>query len=112
MEEFRPIIEIIELVINVIGVAILLLGFLKLLYKYLKVELKDFHGVPITSFQRIRYELAIYILLALDFMIASDIIASLVATSPLELMDLGINVVLRIAIGYFLGKELEEVKDL
>jgi uncharacterized membrane protein len=64
---------------------------------------------PIRDIQTIRCQLGVYILLALDFLIASDIIMSIVDLSMEELIKLSATIVLRIAMGYFLGKEIEEL---
>lgn len=97
-------------VINIIGITILIFGFGKELIKYLIVEFKN--GVmhtPIQDIQKIRCQLGVYILLALDFLIASDIIFSIVDLSMDELIKLSVTIALRIAMGYFLGKEVEEL---
>lgn len=110
MEYLVPVFKIIATVINIIGVVILIFGFLKELIKYLMTEFKE--GVlstPITEIQKIRCQLGIYILLALDFLIASDIILSIVELSMQELYKLSITIVLRIAMGYFLGKEIDDL---
>ncbi len=59
--------------------------------------------------QRIRLELGIYILLALDFLIASDIIHTIMDIDQKQLIELSIIIAIRIAIGYFLGKEVDEI---
>jgi len=97
-------------VINIIGVSILIFGFAKELMKYLSVEFKDgLMLTPIKNIQKIRCQLRIYILLALDFLIASDIIFSIVNLSMEELIKLASTIALRIAMGYFLGKEIDEL---
>lgn len=44
-------------------------------------------------------------------MIASDIIHFFISRSPDDLIFLGMIVVMRTAIGYFFGKEMEEVQQ-
>ena len=61
--------------------------------------------------QILRCNVGLYILLALDFMITSDIISTMVHTDMDDLIVLGAIVVLRTVIGYFLGKEVEEVHN-
>ncbi len=96
--------------INVIGVSILIFGFTKELIKYLIEEFKNgFMFTPIKAIQIIRCQLGVYILLALDFLIASDIILSIVDLSMEELIKLSATIGLRIAMGYFLGKEVDEL---
>jgi uncharacterized membrane protein len=47
--------------------------------------------------------------LALDFLIASDIIHTIMKITKEQLIELSVMIILRIAIGYFLGKEIEEI---
>jgi len=96
--------------INIIGISILIFGFAKELIKYLIVEFKNgLMFTPIREIQKIRCQLGLYILLALDFLIASDIIFSIVDLSIDELIKLSATIVLRIAMGYFLGNEVDEI---
>ena len=59
--------------------------------------------------QILRCNMGLYILLALDFMITSDIIKSMFHKDMDDLIHLASIVVLRTLIGYFLGKEVEEI---
>ncbi len=56
--------------------------------------------------QDVRSELGWYILLWLDFIIAADIIATLADRSLIDLLELVIVVTVRIAISYFLEREV------
>ena len=58
----------------------------------------------------LRNILGTYIIISLDFLIVSDIIHSVISPELNELLGLGIIVVLRTSIGYFLGKELHELR--
>ena len=111
MDWIKEIFKSIAEIINIIGISILIFGFAKELFKYLIVEFKE--GImltPIHAIQKIRCQLGVYILLALDFLIASDIILSIVDLSMEELIKLSATIALRIAMGYFLGKEIEELQ--
>ncbi|NOQ71117.1 MAG: DUF1622 domain-containing protein [Crocinitomix sp.] len=66
---------------------------------------------PLFEIQKIRCELGIYILLSLDFLIASDIIHTIMKITTEELIELSVMIILRIAIGHFLGKEIEEIHN-
>lgn len=111
MEYIFGVFEWIAELIDIIGVLILLIGFARGFIKYLMIELNRFKGGEgiISSIQILRCDVGLYILLALDFMIASDIISSLIHTNLEELLNLGIIVVLRTTIGYFLSKEIKEI---
>ena len=97
--------------IDVIGIVILLFGFVKLLFKYLRTEYKNMLDTPMRLLQKIRCEIGIYILLALDFLIASDIIQTTTDLTQNMLIQLSVLILLRTAIGYFLGKEVDELES-
>lgn len=97
-------------IIDLIGVFILIVGFGKLLIKYVRLEFSShMFKLPLRGLQKIRCELGIYILLALDFLISSDIIRSMLDISMEQLIALTAMVVLRTGIGYFLGNEIEQI---
>lgn len=112
MEVIKDFFKIIADVVDIIGIIILIYGFIKQLIKYIGIEfLHHPFKTSIKALQKIRCEIGIYILLALDFLIASDIIHSIMDVSQKELIELGVMIGLRIAIGYFLGKEIKEIHN-
>jgi len=48
-------------------------------------------------------------LLSLNFLIASDIFNTIMEITLEQLIELSVMIILRIAIGYFLGKEIQEI---
>jgi uncharacterized membrane protein len=111
MEDIKSIFLVIAEVVDFIGVVILLFGFIKILFKYIRTEFKNILNTPIRLLQKIRCELGIYILLALDFLIASDIIQTITELSQEQLIELSVMILLRTAIGFFLGKEVDEIES-
>ena len=110
MGPITHILEIIDQVIDLIGIAIILWGFGKGVIQLIPIEirkLKGFDGSKETS--RLRISLGTYILMGLEFMIASDIINSLLHPEMENLYILALIVLIRTAIGYFLGKEISEL---
>lgn len=98
--------------IDLIGIAIILLGFAISLVALLmcltqglglRRELHDLH--------RVRRQLGAYILVGLEFMIASDIIHTVITRQLEDLIFVGALVLIRTAIGFFLGRELAEVEN-
>ena len=59
------------------------------------------------GFPRIRLCFGSWLILALEFQLAADILATTVAPSKEELIRLAIIAVIRTFLNYFLGKELE-----
>lgn len=108
----ETIFETSTVIIDFIGIAILLWGFLLSLLSIIKWELSKFSGKKtLEGAQHIRCLLGTYILIGLEFMIISDIIQTVISHSKDDLIFLAAIVFLRTIIGYFLGKELEQIKN-
>ena len=60
------------------------------------------------SYNRIRLELTGKIVFGLEFLIAADILATIVSPSQEELVMLAVVVIIRTVLGYFLEKEAKE----
>jgi len=105
------IINIVNLIIGVMGVAIIAWGVLvvgwELCYSgYLTLVRKKCH----ISKLFLRQQLGAYILLGLEFIIAADIIRTFIQPTKEDLIVLGSIVAIRTVISYFLNKELEGTK--
>ncbi|AFC24782.1 DUF1622 domain-containing protein [Saprospira grandis] len=103
--------EWLERIADIVGIAILAIGFLRGFLLFLQLEWDRLRGQKEASeIFALRNVLGSYIIIALDFLIVSDIVHSVVSPELDELFNLGIIVVLRTAIGHFLGKELQELR--
>jgi uncharacterized membrane protein len=65
----------------------------------------------VLEIRNLRMGLGSYILLSLEFIIISDIIMSAINRSLDDLLALGLLVIIRIVLSFFLGRELGEVKS-
>jgi len=111
MDNLKDILEQAAAWINISGVLILIYGFVKFFVKFLAIEFVKYRlKSPISILQNLRREIGIYILLALDFLIASDIIVSITDLSQEQLIRFGVLILIRITIGYFLGIEIQQIK--
>ncbi len=100
-----------EFIADVVGIGILILGFIKGVIVFLKMEFDNITGGDtFDDILALRSTLGGYIILSLDFLIISDIIHSVVKPEFYELINLGIIVVLRTSIGFFLGREIMELR--
>lgn len=105
------IFEWIEFCADIVGIGILILGFLKGIWVFLKMEFDNITGGDtFDDILSLRSTLGGYIILSLDFLIISDIIHSVIKPDFNELINLGIIVVLRTSIGFFLGREIMELR--
>lgn len=88
-----------------IGATIILYGGILTVIRTLQLELK--RSIDI-SFHDIRRDFTHKIVFGLDFLVASDILKTIVAPSQQEILFLGATVSIRTVMGYFLAKEAAE----
>lgn len=103
-ENINLFIEYTATAIEAIGILIIVIGALFALGRYLlKKQGKDFR-----SFKIIREELGRSILLGLEFLVAADIIATVVFDSSTEqILNLGLIVLIRTFLSFTLEIEIE-----
>ena len=98
--------------IDLIGVALILFGFFVALFCLL-AGLR--HGIGLTrnlgNLNAARTILGTYILTGLEFMIASDIVHTVITRELTDLIFVGLLVLIRTAISFFLGKEIHELRE-
>ena len=105
-------VEWLAIAIDIFGVGLLLIGAFKFASNAVRIELDKVRGLACAKRIRAnRMELGGYILAALEFMIVSDILHSVVSRKLEDLYFLGVLVVIRTAISYFLGRELKEIEQ-
>lgn len=111
MEQLHHILEEIAVFIDLIGIAIVLYGFFRATIAFLRAELGRLKSdYSMTDCHRIRVELGTYILIAIEFMIASDIIHTVLSRELTDLAFVSALVVIRTAISFFLGREVAELQ--
>lgn len=99
--------------IDLIGVSLILFGFFVALLRLL-AGLR--HGIGLMSpdlsnLSAARTILGTYILTGLEFMIASDIIHTVITREFSDLIFVGLLVLIRTAISFFLGREIHEIEE-
>lgn len=105
---FHSLINIITFGLNIIGALITLWGIIISLFEFLQKEF-TFEEDHIKSNETIRIKLGSYLVLALEFFIASDIIKTIITPTWESLGILGIIVVIRTILSYFLTKDLKKI---
>ncbi|MEM1261769.1 MAG: DUF1622 domain-containing protein [Pseudomonadota bacterium] len=112
MESLHHTLEQVAVYIDLIGIAIVLYGFVRAAIAFVGHELSRLSkSFSLMGTQRIRLELGTYILIAIEFMIASDIIHTVLSRELTDLAFVSALVVIRTAISFFLGKELAELRE-
>jgi len=107
MAELLQLIEYISLGIGLVGIFIVLWGVIVGLVEFTRAQLASLgrqkKSLPL---EKIRIDLGRYLLLGLEFLIAADIIRTIVKPSLEEVAVLVAIVAIRTVISYFLNKEL------
>ncbi|MEM1434314.1 MAG: DUF1622 domain-containing protein [Pseudomonadota bacterium] len=97
--------------VDLIGIAIVLYGFILATFGFVRSEVaRLFAGGTMAGCMRVRIQLGTYILMGIEFMIASDIINTVLSRKVEDLIFVSALVVIRTAISFFLGRELKELE--
>lgn len=102
--------EYLVVAIDIAGCVILLIGSARFVWGFLRAELSRDAKARVRGVNMERVELGRYILAGLELLIVSDIIHTALSLAMADLIFLGLLVVIRSLISYFLDRELEQVK--
>jgi len=104
----QQIVDYVALGIGVIAALLIIYGVILGIVELVRAEWRGFvarERKP-AVFEGIRYDIGFHLLLGLEFLIAADIIRSIIRPNLEELAILGGLVAIRTVISYFLGKEI------
>lgn len=108
MDIFHNVINNTSFALSIIGALITIWGIIVSLFEFLKKELVCKEDC-IKRNELIRIKLGSYLVLALEFFIAGDIIKTIITPSWQSLGILGAIVVIRTILSYFLTKDLKKI---
>ena len=102
--------EWVAALIDILAILILIVGLFRFAWGYLRSEFTRDGSVRVSRMNRERIELGRYILTGLEVFIVSDIIHTALSLKISDLLFLGLLVLIRSAISFFLDRELEQLK--
>ena len=103
----KTVFEYLYITIGTFGVAIIVWGVVLTVYRLLKLEFSRLqHKSIYRERESVRHLFASYLLLALEFLIAADIIVTVIHPTFEEIAILASIVAIRTVISYFLEKEI------
>ncbi len=108
MDPFHSIINSTSFALNIIGALITIWGIVISLFEFLKKEISQ-RKESIQLNEAIRIKLGSYLVLALEFFIAGDIVKTIITPTWESLGILGAIVVIRTILSYFLTKDLKKI---
>lgn len=103
---FFAFLQVLTFFFELVGAALIIYGGIKAAYL---VVLLEFRKIDI-PYNQIRMNLTSKIVFGLEFLIAADILATIIAPTQEELLMLAVVVVIRTVLGYFLEKEALEFR--
>ena len=109
IDQIHEVMHVIAVLVEVIGVAVIVWGVLCGFLRLVRLEKDDFKGLAVVS-QRdaLKEHLGFYLLLALEFLVAADIIETLIDPTMEHLLILGVIVGIRTVISLSLNWELSQ----
>lgn len=108
---FIQFLNLLATIISVISLLIVTYGALIAFIAFIINELKRFTGKYTSiNIRRLRATFGTYLLLGLEFLIASDILKTVLEPTLNELAILGGIVILRTVLSVFLNKEIKELE--
>ncbi len=106
--KLTEIFDFLYIVIGTIGVAVIVWGVILTVIRLLKLEFKRLKKKSVyRERESVRHLFASYLLMALEFLIAADIIATVMHPTFTEIAILASIVAIRTVISFFLEREIE-----
>lgn len=110
MKEF---VENFAFFISMISMVVIAYGSILAILSFIRNELSRVRGrFSFVKLNSVKMNFGYYLLLGLDFLIASDVIRTIVENTLEDLTILGVSVVIRTVLSYFLGREITEDTNL
>jgi len=109
MDFWHNVINNVSFTFNMIGASVTVWGALISLFEFLKKEILN-RKETIQLNEAIRIKLGSYLVLAIEFFIAGDIVKTIITPTWQSLGMLGAIVVIRTILSYFLTKDLKKVQ--
>lgn len=101
----------IELIIDLSAALIMVLAFIVALTSYIKNTVLSDQAEQIILLQKVRCALGVKLVFALELLIISDLLHSIVSRSLDDMLIVGALVVIRTLIAFFLNQEIEQIRS-
>ncbi|MCL5290952.1 MAG: DUF1622 domain-containing protein [Actinobacteria bacterium] len=99
--------DLLSVALALFGVFVVTVAGLQALFRYIQQLVSSITGAREVGYEYIRQYFGLKILLGLEFFVAADIVRTIVTPSFSELGKLAAIVSIRIALSYFLGREIK-----
>ena len=109
MHLLHDIFKWVELVIDMSAALIMVLGFVVAIFSYFRIYLTSVQTERIIQLQKVRCALGVKLVFALELLIISDLLHTIVSRSLDDMLIVGALVAIRTAISFFLNQEIEQI---
>jgi uncharacterized membrane protein len=110
MHLLHSIFEWLEIIIDVSAALVMVLAFAGAMFSYIQIAIRAERAERIMQLQIVRCDLGVKLVFALELLIISDLLHTIVSRSMDDMIIVGALVLIRTVIGYFLTKEIEEIR--
>jgi len=98
--------------ISILSLVVIAYGSILAVLNFVNNELGRFSGkFSMMRLNFVKINFGYYLLLGLDFLIAADLVRTILENTMQDLMILGLSVVIRTLLSYFLGREINEDEE-
>lgn len=95
--------------ISILSMVVISYGSILAMLRFIQNEFSRINGkFSFRKLNSIKINFSYYLLLGLDFLIAADVIRTIVENTLQDLTILGISVLIRTILSFFLGREMKE----
>ena len=109
MHLLHNIFEWVELAVDTTAGIVMVWGFAMAVFGFIQASLRRVVAERIRGLQVVRCDLGVILVFALELLIISDLLHTIVSRSMDDLLMVGVLVVIRTVIAFFLNKEIEEI---
>ena len=109
MHALHLVIEWVALAVDVVASLVMVWGFVTAVLAYIHASFRTAAAQRFKRLQMVRCGLGMKLVFALELMIISDLLHTVVSRSMDDLLFLGALVLIRTVVAYFLNQEIQEV---
>lgn len=102
--------ELTEVILNAISLLCIVAGVMLSLVRGIRERRASSNDHPLHTYFRMIF--GGWLVVALEFQLAADIVGTIVSPTAAHLIELGVIAVIRTFLNYFLGRELNEEKEV
>jgi uncharacterized membrane protein len=110
MHLLHSIFEWLELIIDISAALVMVMAFVVAFFSYFQTLIRSKRMERIREMQKVRCDLGVKLVFALELLIISDLLHTIISRSMDDMLIVGALVLIRTVMGYFINKEIQEIR--